>query len=992
MRWFGRASTSQPSPAGAAGDGPDALWLHVLAPAGVEEELRGVSPCVRPGPPPDAFDPGTYVYAPEPGATLLQPFHLQNVLLALAHQALDFAVVSHAFDEPPALRITSPRNATVLSARAWRALQSTGRLPAGARGRVMRLLPGPPEAMALVETDVDRLGLGPLRVDGAELCAPGGASGRVVARRLAGDVLAPIDGVRPTVLVLPTMMAVGGVERNLIEVARQLGDRYAFAIATTERVLAARGSLNHQALQHGHALFELGELGPPETFLSMLETLARELRPELVWICNGSPWLLAHARSVRRVFAGVPIVDQQVYDTRVGWIEHYADPGIQSFDRFIAINQQIRRVFQERIRIPADRTDLIYHAIDAERFRPQADPVHLEAARRELGLPVDRPLLGMVGRLTQQKRPLAFLELARRARDAGLDFDFVLVGDGELASDCEAFVAAHRLAHVHRIPYCEDMSRFLPLLDGLVICSEYEGLPISMLEALATAVPVLSTPVGDVPLVLGEFGSGHVLASIDADPDAWLEALRAFVQELPRLRARARAAAPEVARRFSAPAGAAAYARSWSRAIEEFSSRGARGSQRAATGLPPISVVIPTFNRAELLRETLDCCRACAGPVELEFVVIDDGSRDDTPKCLEQLEAEIPNLTWRRTANSGPGRARNLGASLAKHDVILFMGDDIQPKDDRFFAAHAELHRRRPERSLGVLGKVVWPNRRGGDVNFVMAHVQGRHGEQFGYADLDPYSFLDWRFFYTANVSVKRALVDDWISEGFSAAFPLAAYEDAEFAYRMMRRDDPLRIFYTPGSIGTHHHPFSVDAFMSRQLGAGLMSRVFLDLHPSHEVREMIGLGGVAHALETPPHPVGSRNAADFLSVIEGIKSWVRLVDQHQQLGSQWWHDDLLYAVFRLCYLQGFITGSATPTANVSAAYYLILDEFVRSMNQAIHAEITGRALGRHDVESLFSLTPSALPSLSISPLRRWATRHPALVRTWRFARRHLRG
>src|SRR5262249_34342352 len=162
----------------------------------------------------------------------------------------------------------------------------------GAHGRLVRLLPGAVPG-ALVETRVDALGLGPLHVDGAELRAPGAARGPLARRRPAADLLAAIDGVRPTVLVLPTMMAVGGVERNLIEIAAQLGDRYAFVIATTERVLASRGSLNHQALQHCEALFDLGELGPPELFLPMLGTLARLYRPDLVWICNGSPWLLA---------------------------------------------------------------------------------------------------------------------------------------------------------------------------------------------------------------------------------------------------------------------------------------------------------------------------------------------------------------------------------------------------------------------------------------------------------------------------------------------------------------------------------------------------------------------------------------------------------------------------------------------------------------------------------------------------------------------------
>jgi GT2 family glycosyltransferase len=501
-----------------------------------------------------------------------------------------------------------------------------------------------------------------------------------------------------------------------------------------------------------------------------------------------------------------------------------------------------------------------------------------------------------------------------------------------------------------------------------------------------------------VALVLGEPGAGRVTGP-PGDRERLWQGFRDFVAELPHLQERARLAAPSVAERFSAAAAAQSYATAFERAREAYAERRRsvpsdpeedRHARLPHRALVPISVVVPTYNRADLLVETLRRCRECAGPVDLEFVVIDDGSGDETAARLEELGHEIPNLTWRRIPNGGPGQARNLGAALAKHDVVLFLGDDIQPRDDRFFLTHAELHARHPERSLAVLGKVVWPNVPGGGVNFVMAHVQGVSGEQFGYADLHPYSFLDWRFFYTANVSVKRALVDDWLSEGFSRAFTLAAYEDAELAYRMSRRPDPLRIFYTPASVGTHHHPFSVDAFMGRQQGAGLMARVFLDLHPDPEVRHLLGLGGVAHALETPANAAGDRNVVDFLSVIEGVKSWVRLIDGHQHLGSQWWHQELLGAVFKLCYLQGFVMASSSPRANVAAAYYLILDELVRQLDRTIHVELTGRTLGRPDVESLFSLTPPAAP-VSLSRLRLWARRQPLLPALWRALRRRMR-
>ena len=73
-----------------------------------------------------------------------------------------------------------------------------------------------------------------------------------------------------------------------------------------------------------------------------------------------------------------------------------------------------------------------------------------------------------------------------------------------------------------------------------------------------------------------------------------------------------------------------------------------------------------------------------------------------------------------------------------------------------------------------------------------------------------------------------RLIVSDWSTEGFDPAFTLAAYEDAEFAYRMMEKRDPgMRLLYTSASVGTHHHPFSVDSFMNRQTDAGMMAKVF---------------------------------------------------------------------------------------------------------------------------------------------------------------------
>jgi glycosyltransferase involved in cell wall biosynthesis len=579
LRGQGHVAAMRSSIAGVQGSAP-VLWVQL--PAADPQRaaaLAALSPRIRVVVGAAVLGAEDWVYAPDSLAQMLDSNALRNVLACIAHQALDFVVVSHGMCEPPRLRIASPRCALVLSAAAQRSLDAGDALAPGARGRIVRLLPEP-TGVAVRDAAPLELGLGPLEAEGAELLVPGpGRPQAVRATKPTVELFPAVSPPRETILVLPIMLAVGGAERNLIEIVKMLRDRYAFVVITTERLLASRGSLHHQLAKHCEALFEIGELAPQSEFMALIETIAASYQPSLVWICNGSPWLLAHASTLRRVFDGVAIVDQQVYDTDVGWIEHYGDRGIQSFDRFIAINRQIERVFRERIGIEPERIDLVYHAVDTGRFHLEAaDRCPREAQRRSFGLPPAAPLIGMVARLTPQKRPLDFLELARHAGAAGTGEHFVLVGDGELAGACDEFIARHALANVQRVPYCDDMSRLFPLFDGLVILSEYEGLPISMLEALAMGVPVLSTAVGDVPLVFDEFGVGQLIPR-DADSDAVSTAFAAWRAALPGPRERARAAAPRIASRFSAAVAAASYEASWQRARTE------RASLRAL-GLP----------------------------------------------------------------------------------------------------------------------------------------------------------------------------------------------------------------------------------------------------------------------------------------------------------------------------------------------------------------------------------------------------------------------
>lgn len=356
-----------------------------------------------------------------------------------------------------------------------------------------------------------------------------------------------------------------------------------------------------------------------------------------------------------------------------------------------------------------------------------------------------------------------------------------------------------------------------------------------------------------------------------------------------------------------------------------------------------LSVIIPTYNRGAVMEASIERYAACAQRIGAELIVIDDGSRDDTPERLTRLLASHSNLITDRVPNGGPARARNLAASMARGRILVFVGDDVAPVDDSFLSIHAAAHSRFSHVGQAVLGKISWPNVSDLPVNYVMSHIQGEGEQQFGYKSMKAYSWFDWRLFYSSNISVKKAMVPDWLTDGYDSSFYLAAFEDPEFALRTTLRLDEMGekfgIFYAPSAHLVHHHPYTVASFISRQVSVGMMAQRFLELHPGRAGD--LGLHELKQRLDSPSS--GSNFPVEhYFSVFEGLKSWALVIENHYGMGQQNWHADLLKTVFQLAYFEGFLRVQTGPHVNLAAGCRFVLETVRGHMNRAIATEVLG--------------------------------------------------
>jgi glycosyltransferase involved in cell wall biosynthesis len=346
----------------------------------------------------------------------------------------------------------------------------------------------------------------------------------------------------------------------------------------------------------------------------------------------------------------------------------------------------------------------------------------------------------------------------------------------------------------------------------------------------------------------------------------------------------------------------------------------------SVTGPAPLSVIIPTRNRGAMLGRMLDACRRHASGCELEFVIIDDGSTDGTRELLGGMSTFPFDLRWESLPPGGPGRARNLAATLARHDVLLFLGDDIMPANDEFFRTHSSRHAEYPEHNFAVLGRLDWPKAEDFPINFTMRRMH-EDGSQFAFSKLSPNTFVGWQFFYASNVSLKKALVRDWMCDGFDAGFAGAALEDMELAYRFEQSPLGIRIYYDPGSVGLHYHPYTLSGFLDRQFLVGRSLRRMLQLHP--ELAREVGAQPVESALRQPRRYRDAYRLRQATSAIQSIQVAARTLETRNQLGSEDWHGDFLSALFGLCLLDGYASAWPAAEVNLAAARTVILDRFL---------------------------------------------------------------
>ncbi|MBU0549579.1 MAG: glycosyltransferase family 4 protein, partial [Candidatus Omnitrophica bacterium] len=158
-----------------------------------------------------------------------------------------------------------------------------------------------------------------------------------------------------------------------------------------------------------------------------------------------------------------------------------------------------------------DKYRLIRYGINYEEFSKKDVGI-----REELGIDTHDPLIGMVSCFKPQKSPQDFISLAFLVNKAIPQAKFLLVGDGVLRNKIKRLISKFNLEQqVILTGWRYDIPRVLSAIDIFVLTSLWEGLPISILEAMAASRPVVATNTGGVSEVILEGSNGFLVPARD---------------------------------------------------------------------------------------------------------------------------------------------------------------------------------------------------------------------------------------------------------------------------------------------------------------------------------------------------------------------------------------------------------------------------------------------------------------------------------------------
>jgi len=320
------------------------------------------------------------------------------------------------------------------------------------------------------------------------------------------------------VLRIVPSLEMGGVENTLLSLLPRLNkDKYRVSVCCLYRA----DDLAKEAEKQKIPLLTLKmrpRLDLDLKYLRGISQLIKFLKQEKIDIVHTHLYKANTPGRIAAILARVPIIianEHSVDFWKTGG-QRAIDKFLSKFtDKIIVVSEAVKEFCTQEVGLPKDKVTVLYNGVDLQKFLPEVD---INKKKEELNLPSDSKVVGIIGRLQQIKGHQFFLKAAKIVSGEFPSACFLVIGEGSLRDELEEM--ADKLNLGDKVIFTgqrDDVPQILPLLDVSVLSSLREGFSITILESMASGIPVVATDVGGNRELVEEGKTGHLVPARDTE-------------------------------------------------------------------------------------------------------------------------------------------------------------------------------------------------------------------------------------------------------------------------------------------------------------------------------------------------------------------------------------------------------------------------------------------------------------------------------------------
>lgn len=289
----------------------------------------------------------------------------------------------------------------------------------------------------------------------------------------------------------------GGAERLVVDVARAQADK---GHRVEVFVLSKRASpILQDLLQDAHLPVHAFERRPgiDLRLIPELASALRRFRPDIVHTHNEPP--LIYGTPAARLIGATPIHTCHGPRSLSRGAKMLAWVAARLTHRYVAVTAATAETLQSSGDVPRDKLQVIENGVNLDRVRAARD--RGAELRRHFAIPETAHVIGSVGRLAPEKNYAFLMRAAEPLLAAGAHLLFV--GDGLERNRLEAQAAASpSRANIHFAGAQAEVGPYLAAMNTFSLSSTFEGLPLALLEAMASGRTIVASAIGGIPLVV----------------------------------------------------------------------------------------------------------------------------------------------------------------------------------------------------------------------------------------------------------------------------------------------------------------------------------------------------------------------------------------------------------------------------------------------------------------------------------------------------------